>query len=532
MTRAAYIIEFELSHNAWTDLGGDLHAATPVVAERGIRPGERVASVGELTFALYDPDGRYTPGSLNLTTGFDVGVRVRLRADDGGGAVTLFTGRLSEVTPERHAERRRRGRVVNLKVLDDIQRFNQAAVGPYALTHDVHSGEVIESLLRRGPLPPHVLDYWLLGYPEAASKLGVSTLLGPPDAGKAVSVGQSTFPWVGDGWPAGWSLMQVIEEVVRSEGGTLYIAADGTITFAERHVRPKHTTPDAELESGLVHISASIDRDRVVNRVEVTVHPREVSEETEILWETGASIRVLRTEPTEVIINYRDPNEESALIGAQEVITPVQGVDYTADGSRTDSKGKHVTVDVTEFVHVEAEIGAASARLFFTYSNPSPKPKRARVRDLRIRGVPLRVYEPLKIIAEDEGSHLQYGRRTRQIDLTLEDDPDVALDLSTALLVNDSQPRARLTVELEGTAGSSYMAHALNRDVGDRLHVSDDVLGLDEAACFIDRIRHTITQAGTSHRVTWFTGPADVFSYWVIGVTEFSELNESTRLGY
>ena len=78
-----YFLEFELTYNTWTDLTADWQTRTPLVIERGITPGERSARPGSMRLALYNPDGRYTPGHADCTPGFDAGIGVRLRASDG-----------------------------------------------------------------------------------------------------------------------------------------------------------------------------------------------------------------------------------------------------------------------------------------------------------------------------------------------------------------------------------------------------------------------------------------------------------------
>ena len=54
-----------------------------------------------------------------------------------------------------------------------------------------------------------------------------------------------------------------------------------------------------------------------------------------------------------------------------------------------------------------------------------------------------------------------------------------------------------LTVEVEATASADLLANALTRDIGDRLHVSDVTLALDEAVRDgrIQRGQHLLLEA-------------------------------------
>src|SRR5687767_4429837 len=111
MPRATYYLEFELTYNTWTNLAADWHTALPLTIARGMEPGEPIAGVGRMSFALHNPDGRYTPGHANLRAGFEVGIGVRLRASDGASTCTLFYGRLADLQAERADESRPRVRV-------------------------------------------------------------------------------------------------------------------------------------------------------------------------------------------------------------------------------------------------------------------------------------------------------------------------------------------------------------------------------------------------------------------------------------
>ena len=99
------------------------------------------------------------------------------------------------------------------------------------------------------------------------------------------------------------------------------------------------------------------------------------------------------------------------------------------------------------------------------------------------------------------------------------------------MLAANADPRGWLTVEVEATASADLLANALTRDIGDRLHVSDVTLALDEAACFIDGVRHEIRRGGASHRVTWRTSPADAV-FWALGASPQAALGSGTHLAY
>lgn len=108
--RPTYYLEFELTYNTWTNLISDWRATVPLIIERGMAAGGRVANIGSMTLALHNPDGRYTVGHANARAGFEAGIGVRLRVTDGAITETLFYGRLAAITHHTtdHPHHRRR----------------------------------------------------------------------------------------------------------------------------------------------------------------------------------------------------------------------------------------------------------------------------------------------------------------------------------------------------------------------------------------------------------------------------------------
>ncbi len=523
MPKAIYTLELELSYNTWTDVTADWAAAAPLVIERGIAPGERVAGVGRLTFALYNPDGRYTPGHANATAGFEAGIGVRLRANDGLHTFTLFTGRVMEIDPARRVEAAgRSSRSTAVVGADDMAALERMQVGAFPLVIDAAPGDLIERLVTISFVPPGRLAYWRLDHPQAG-RLGQTSVLSDASTGVDLDAGQSVFPWAGDTWPAGLSALAALREVCASEGGFFYIAADGTPTFDDRHVRPKHIAPDAVLSSTLAGLSIERGQARVANRVEVTAHPREVGASDATLWQAGHSIRIDSGQTRTLVCRYTDPDQQMARVGALSVAMPLPGVDFRATDDQ-EGAGE----DLTRHVRLRLEPGAASARLTLW----SAWPGTLYLHSLRLRGTPLRSAYPSTVAVEDAASRFATGEHPLRIDMPLQTDTRVAGDMAHALLARHKDLHPWLTVMVEATADASLLAHALARDVGDRLHLSDATLALDGAACFIERVRHEVRRGGASHRVEWRTSPADLTAFWVLGSSAQAALGQGSRLGY
>ncbi len=525
MPRATYTLELELQYNIWTDVSADWHTPTPLVIERGLTPGERVAQVGRMTFALYSPDGRYLPGHPNARAGFEVGIGVRLRAHFGAQERTLFCGRVREIRPRRAATPHRIAlQQVEVVCEDDMAALERTPTGAFPLIVNAAPGDLVEQLIRRSFIPRGRLAYWRLDHPQAGA-LGEGSRLSDAATGVDIAVGQSVFAWAGDSWEADLPCAAALREVCASEGGHFFIAADGTPTFTDRHARPRHIVAEATLEAGLAGISVERGAGRLANRVEVTTSPRAVGTYEGVLWEAGHTIRLAPGEARTIVCRYRDPDEPAAQVGAWSLVTPVPYTDFTAT---IDPQG--LGNDLTDAIRVRVEAGGTSARL--TLEHLRRTNRAVYVHNLRLRGVPLYRHHTATAQVEDAASLVTYGLHPLRVAMPLQDEVRVGEDMARALLTNRAVPQAWLTVTVEATADGELLQQALAREVGDRLHVTDAALGLEEAACFVDSVRHEVRRGGASHRVVWRTSPADLEAYWVLGDVGYGALGSATKLGY
>lgn len=514
----SYYLEFELSFNSYTDLAADWHSSSPLTLRRGIPPGERAARVGELRFSLYNPDGRYSPGLPGCRPGFELGIGVRLRASLAAQDFPLFYGRLAECTPCPDGSP-----VINCRVLDDMAALARTPLGVFPLTRDVSPGPLIQEVIRRGFTPPGRADRFRLGHP-VQGRLGPSARLSGPEIGVQIAQGQSRFPWVGDGWKADQSLLSVLEQIVVSEGGWFYLRADGTPVFVDRHYRIRTQSPAAEFDSGLSALHAERNAARLANRVEVTVYPREEADSPEILWTSGSALRVPPGTTRTILASYQDPQALAEIVAALDVNAPLVGWSATSRSDPADPKG----ISLTHLVHVSAEIGATATRLRIQ----NEASVAAFIHGLSLSGRPLRAYQPLTAIREDEQARMAYGLRLHQIDMPLQDSAAVAADSAGATLANLRAPQPWLTLSFQIEAAGLSASAALARDVGDRITMSDAALGLDRAACFIEEIEQQIQRGprGLTHRLRWFTIPADLYAAWILGSGPQSRFG--TRLAY
>lgn len=522
MPRATYTLELELSYNTWAAVTADWHTESPLVIERGLSPGERVAGIGRMTLALHNPDGRYTPGHANCTAGFRAGIGVRLKASDGANTYTLFTGRIAEVRPLIAAGLK--PAPAEIVCEDDMAFLYRRRVSAFPLMRSVTPRQIVNWLIDSSFTPPTLFGYWRLDHP-VKGLLGQTTTLPGQFTGKDFEAGQSVFPWAGDTWRGGRIAADLIADVCASEGGFLYIAVDGTPVFEGRHARPRHTVADAALSTGLAGLEASHERRIMANRVEVTYWPRESDTVESVLWSASKSIQLAPGVPRLLTVRYVDPDQLAEIVGAQDVKWPEKWQDFTATDQQ-DGAG----TDATSYVSVGGVLGATSAQLVLV--SRWPKNEMIYVHTLQLRGKPLRSFQPSTLVVEDAAALLADGRLPLAVHMPLQDDPRVAADMARALLIHRKDSHAWPAVRVEATASSALLTHALARDVGDRLAITDSAMALSAYGCFIEHIRHEIVRGGGGHTVIWRTSPADLFAYWIVGQSGFANLGQSTTLGY
>jgi hypothetical protein len=140
------------------------------------------------------------------------------------------------------------------------------------------------------------------------------------------------------------------------------------------------------------------------------------------------------------------------------------------------------------------------------------------------------------MVVEDTTSQDRYLRRTRTLDGLLHQDDATSVDLANWILAHYKDPILRVTgMKLEPSAGNetTHFPHALGRELMDRVTVLRRPQNLGAAIsqeAMIQGITHTVT--AVEWVTTWDLSPAETQVYWILGVAGFSELGETTRLGF
>jgi hypothetical protein len=125
-----------------------------------------------------------------------------------------------------------------------------------------------------------------------------------------------------------------------------------------------------------------------------------------------------------------------------------------------------------------------------------------------------------------------YGDRPFELDLVYQDDANVAQDLAdyvkTQYLALANQADV---VTINPQRSDALMVHALAREIGDRITVSETMTGLDGTDLTIQGIELEVRE-GPWLLCRWTVAPSLSTAFWILDDPVASVLDETTVLGY
>jgi hypothetical protein len=188
------------------------------------------------------------------------------------------------------------------------------------------------------------------------------------------------------------------------------------------------------------------------------------------------------------------------------------------DGSGKDRTG---TGDVTASLAVEA------TRAAIALTNHSSRPLYVTL--LRVRGRPIRTYDPIVIQRDGEGSQLEHGVRTLALDLVMQSDPGFADGLAAYVIARSGWPllaAGRVALRDQTTIGGVNVF---------ALEIMDLVEVRDSQSTLIGRhrvraVEYTIGDGALG--VDLLLERTDDRPYWRLETVGAGELGNATILGF
>lgn len=429
---------------------------------RGFEAAAGRTTTGRATIILNNRDGRYSPrlSSSPLYPNILPGRIITAERQDAAGNLTeIYTGYLDtpSVDPDPGTLQ------AQFTCLDLIERLRRVKIST-PLYVDYTSDELIDAIL------------------DLAGWTGST----------ALEAGAKTFPY------ASWykvTALDAIQQVVDSELGLFFIAADGTPSFHARYHRSLTTTDEFTFNNSMAALAYSLPQNDIFNEALVTVYPR-VEAELPVadLWTWQEAPYYLAPNQSVTIEAPYSDDTTGAACEAETVTTPVSTTDYTAnsaaDGGSTD-RTANLTVGFTAYGQF-AEIVLTNTHTSGIY-----------VTLLKFRGLSITNPEPVTLRATNADSIATYGfTSTIELDQPLETRTDTGQDAANYLVELYGDPLDRITVTIEPEDNTRKDA-MVDLDLNDRFAVTQTNLGLSGVGFFIDKINHQMGNHHNTHTVTY-----------------------------
>lgn len=391
-------------------------------------PHDLLPAVGQATFTLHNSDGRFSPenGSSPLAGLLVKGRRVRVQLATSGGPVTLWQGWLDTVAVTSRAFGPRQA---ILQCRQGLERLHRQPAGlPVQL--NTATGLIIDSALSRLLAAPTLVDIWQLGI-AGHSELDDTAFIYDPAGQLQTETGQTTFPYAGDTWTEATPLLAVIRQLVAAEDGVFWQDRDGRFQFRDRHFWLLNNTPADSFSVDDDTVAATYGHGAdVVNRVQVTAYPRQLSGPQDVIW---AATDPLSLPPgNRRSLSVRPTDDTGAPVGVVSIVPPVAAVDFTA----ADDKGTDITGQLR--VLVRAEGSTLHIEIISSASRPG-------LLSLQVRGQTVRRREPVSVTASDPFSLAEHGLAAQTFDLLALSSSEAADDFARWTVYRRATPRGALT---------------------------------------------------------------------------------------
>ena len=505
-----------------TDITADTRIGIqPIEVSYGIQssgPLDRVAETGTIVFALDNSSsnstgnaGAYSPGHANAISGWDIGVDIILKIAYAGTDYYKFAGTLVSIEPDAGQYQRRAVICTGVDWMDEAALTKVRSV---TIQTDKRSDELIQLLVE-----------------ESISKQPLATSYGE---------GQSTFDIAFDNLlDAQTSVIRALSDCVISELGYLYIKGDttqgGTLTFEDRHARPKKGAPVGSFDNTMSGLSVKRNRDDIINTVYVVVHPRTTADATSVLYElttTGTTPSVPAQESITINCPYREASINAYRVAASTIETPLSGTDWIAN-SAADGSGSNQTSSVTVTVETQA---ANAVTLNIANSHATID---AYLTTLQVRGTSIKDVTETVMSANNESSAFTYGEKDARIDMKYESNAGEFGNEIAKWILNVYKD-ARYVIknfELASNTSVYLMTQSLAREPGDKITLAEamtgivETVGAGQVGFFINGVNMTI-DAGGIITTNWALAPASQSAAWVLNQVGASELGLTTNLGF
>lgn len=332
--------------------------------------------------------------------------------------------------------------------------------------------------------------------------------------------GETTFPFYGDNLDRGQGtkLQQYIKDAVQAEifGMYFFSPRSETFKFLSRY-HASDTAVSWNVTSSIMDAPKYTYGRDLVNDFALAYYPRAIGAEGTVLYESdNLPITLAALETKRIVVRYRDPANETASVGALEIIEPVRGTDIIAN---TQSDGSGNTVGARLVVTIIK--GASSSEIIL--SNRRNKP--TYITTLQLRGTPLTTYNREQVFAINDDSIFGDGadettgndRKSGFENIYAISNADFAQAYANYKVSAFGQPQQvieKLVIPVN-PSDLDTQAKVLSKTVGDVINVVDSYTGHDMDYMIVGEA-HTASPNTYLHTVTYTLRPTNRASLFTL----------------
>ena len=509
------IVEMEFSTGVWTE-NTDILLSEGLYWDRGIDavdPTVGVATPGALHFVLDNKasnsgakDGYYSPGHANVRSGFGFGMSARLKITSGATSWYHFFGTLKTIDVE--AGTTGQGRVF-CTVVDYMDKLSETKDLRLVLRENYTVDQALTDVVGQVNTAPQNTDY---------------------------DTGSDNLLFLFDDLGSNIHAMTVCSDLMATERGFLSVrgnATDGeTLRMESRKARAVATSDETFVEGELIYddgIVVPSMLERVVNIADAAAFPRSIATsvavvqlEEEVLISAGQSV--------DMWVDYRDPSNSAEYVGADAVVTPlVATTDFTANDT-AGGGGVDITTDFS------GTVSAFASRCKITITNNGAIAGYVRgpgsTDGLQVRGNAILRYAAVEKHAENAASIALYDQRPlpNVVDMPYQGDVNVAQSAADFIANVRGGIVNVPTVVRPNTAVPSIMERSVDRDIGDRITVSETRTAVSAVDVHIMSV-HGRMLPNRLIEIEWGVAPADMTDVLILD-SAVSGILDSNRLSY
>lgn len=503
--------EFEFSAGVWTDVTADVIGTVKGgMGIHGWAHHDRIAEPGELTVILLNRNNEYTPGNINCASGFKSGVHLRMVLKYGAVEKFRYYG----------------------TVMPDGIKINTT---PYLSYTTVTARDYMQ-----------LLDQHELWLPELAQNKSMEEIVALVLANMDIAplstsygTGQETFLTVFDTTKAKTTALSEIAKVTHSEIGYVYLNQGDTSADANAEI----LVTEGRNERNGMALSQNQDSDDFIfdnsmqsvevthgneyyNQIKAVAYPRRVDAAANVtLFNLESPVAIDPGATVHVYGKYADPDQEAQEVSGIDMVTPLVANTHFMFNTADDGSGTDISADLT----ITPVFGTNG----FDYECTNGNANLGYLTLALAVGKGVYIYRPIESFVEDAALVAADDRRLLTVDMKYQWNPLVADDVAGVLLDMYSDKRTVIEKVTFVANRSEFLLKAfMDLQIGHKVQILADSIGVD--AEYIVHAIDWISKPGGFFQFTlWLREAAvDNRQFWLVGEAGFSEIGETTVVGY